>query len=214
MKNAKILKDSIIYKNIAISPDYSKSKRLKVGVLIRTRVQLNKQLKNEKPNADYYFSIRCGKIIIVNKQNKQAQLPPLDTNAESTVKNRLESLIDRVLSSKLEPILKRVNDLNSDVTSTAMVIPSLKEDVNKTKNETNQLKTKFEGLNSACNELVFSMKEEIDCNKEKLFSIQKFMNENLENNINMLKKQIEESGKHIVVNVSGFLLKALEKNVT
>ena len=39
-------------------------------------------------------------------------------------------------------------------------------------------------------------------------------NENLENNINMLKKQIEESGKHIVVNVSGFLLKALEKNVT
>lgn len=69
LKKAKCLKNVEEFKNVSISPDYSKAKRLKIKLLIKTRIELNKQLRAESPNANYYFSIKDGRIIMINKHN-------------------------------------------------------------------------------------------------------------------------------------------------
>lgn len=63
LKHAKELRHSSEFKNVAITPDYSAKKRLAIKVLIQTKIDLNKQLKNRSPNANYYFSIKKQTII-------------------------------------------------------------------------------------------------------------------------------------------------------
>lgn len=110
LKKAKRLKDIDQYKNVSISPDYSKAKRLRVKLLIKTRIDLNKQLRAEKPDANYYFSIKSGRITMINKNSEQLQ-----TNKTLNRKDHLEKLIDQIeqrYESRIKSVEQRISKVD------------------------------------------------------------------------------------------------------
>lgn len=114
LKKAKFLKDTIDFKNIAISPDYSKSRRLKIKLLIQTRIELNEQLRKEKPNASYYFSIKAGRIVMVNKQSEEKNSIN-DTLLSGELKTLIHAL--ELIREEMLPVKQFISDLDSRVTN-------------------------------------------------------------------------------------------------
>jgi hypothetical protein len=90
LKKAKQLREKDEYQNVAISPDYSREKRLKIKLLIKTRINLNKQLKVQTPDADFYFSIKCGSITMLDK--KQEPIQNKDIVNEASIKQCLKTV--------------------------------------------------------------------------------------------------------------------------
>ena len=114
LEKEKCLKNVEEFKNVSISPDYSKAKRLKIKLLIKTRIELNKQLRAESPNANYYFSIKDGRIIMINKHNSAPHKTEnvKTTNIESLTRKITEKMnrLD-TLSSKVDRVAEKTNQL-------------------------------------------------------------------------------------------------------
>ena len=104
LKKAKSLKGMFVHKNIAISPDYSKAKRFKIKLMIKARVELNKQLRDEMPNANHYFSIKNGQITMVNKQ------------VESKNSTKPNDVFNKSINTQTERLEKRIKELTSQLT--------------------------------------------------------------------------------------------------
>lgn len=66
LKRASDLQNTIEFKHVAISPDYSFKRRIEIKMLIRTRIKLNKQFKDRDWNSDF-FSIRHGDLVMITK---------------------------------------------------------------------------------------------------------------------------------------------------
>lgn len=124
LKKAKNLKDIDQYKKIAISPDYSKAQRLKNKVLINNRIELNKQLRTETPNANYYFSISNGQIKMVKKlteTKKSIELTDIISNFNhqqlSNATNELMKMIkteQTILNNRFKIIMEDQQSLKND----------------------------------------------------------------------------------------------------
>ena len=154
LKSAKLLKDSCVYKNIAISPDYSRFKRMKIKLLIQTKIELNRQLKDISLASNFYFSIKCGKIQMINKQMKE-QNATLRSEILNYIDGKLEQLenmtnvrydehatnlrdIEEKLTineTKLETINDATNSLNAELGLCAESISNLQTTVNETSTE-------------------------------------------------------------------------------
>ena len=66
LKAAKDLKTTD-FKNVSFSPDLTVTQRMVTKQLIKTRIDLNKELKNKIPNAEFYYGIRHNKIVKLDK---------------------------------------------------------------------------------------------------------------------------------------------------
>ena len=128
LKRSKHLKDIVQYKSIAISLDYSKAKRLKIKMLIKNRIDLNKQLRDATPNANYYFSIRCGQITMISKQNEETKISNQYNNRQLTN-----------LQNDYQLLKTMTNDLTNDYKKLAKVFKHREAK----QNETNQLIKQF-----------------------------------------------------------------------
>ena len=67
LKAARNLKYTNDYSSVSISQDLLVSERMIAKELIRLRIDLNRKLKENFPEAGYYYGIRAGKIIKLNK---------------------------------------------------------------------------------------------------------------------------------------------------
>jgi hypothetical protein len=158
LKNAKWLKDISEFRNLAISPDYSKSKRLKIKTLIQIRIDLNKQLRNETPNASYYFSIKSGRITMINKHNESTTSKMI---AENILSNEIKSFEREAGLIREEMILvnQYISKLNEKVANAEIENKNLTKMLdNVASNVTNMLVNINECKNNIANDMVESMK--------------------------------------------------------
>ena len=111
LKAAKLLKDQTEFKHISISPDLFKEQRLVQKKLIKMRKELNKEIKEHLPNAEFYFTIYNGKIVKRSKYRESSEkceemISDLLTEAISDFKTNQLNKINPTLISM--PLLNKV----------------------------------------------------------------------------------------------------------
>jgi hypothetical protein len=128
LKQARNLKESIDFKNVVITPDYSIQKRFAVKILIRTRINLNKKLKENEPNANYYFSIKNGRIVMLSKSDcastNNPSLNDIDNKETINLANASSTMINKSdYASSNSQLLNGVNyiEINNSTKSSSSI---------------------------------------------------------------------------------------------
>lgn len=93
LKAAKAIKSIEELKSISISADLTVTQRMVMKQLIRARIELNKELKDKIPEADFYYSIKHSKIVKIKKQKARIEsndINKIKLNIEQMIRNETE----------------------------------------------------------------------------------------------------------------------------
>ena len=137
LKAAKAMKSVDELKHISISADLSVTQRMVMKQLVRTRVELNKQLREKIPEADFYYSIKHNRIVKLKKikdRNEQVDLNKWsEINIEQMIQYEIKKQIENgnlLKINEAKTITKANNKILNDSDYTQRLVDM----------ETNQIK--------------------------------------------------------------------------
>jgi len=100
LKMAKKLKDLNSLSHISISPDLFKEQRMVQKKLVIIRKELNKKLREDMPDAAFYFSIYNGRIV------KKSKYMEMSEKCNDLVNNLISEAISSVKSEQTTPFTR------------------------------------------------------------------------------------------------------------
>ena len=100
LKMAKKLKDLNNLSHISISPDLFKEQRMVQKKLVIIRKELNKKLREDMPDAAFYFGIYNGRIV------KKSKYMEMSEKCNDLVNNLISEAISSVKSEQTTPLTR------------------------------------------------------------------------------------------------------------